>query len=206
MKLTKKELEEVREATKRELNERVQYRKNLIEQYENYYEDVEALKRVYKMKNEMDKLELDGYTRYRLKEDEQKEVLENYPLLKDLDSKYNWIIADISYNCRKSPSDIYGTKFNYSDTMRTLWNEEDVKTLMEALDMLGYTELRYGNSSTIATQNIHYIIMNSKFQLKYSYIDDEENYGKPVLVFGRNLVEENISKKENEKEVEKARE
>lgn len=200
MKLTKKELEEVKEKTNKQIYERVQYRKKIITQYTNYIADIEALIRVYKMKNQTDKIIAKGYDRYELTEAEEKEILNNYPELKQLDSKYNWIIRDISYNYKKSYSSIFETKFYYTDSMQTLWNEAEVKTFIEALEMFGYTELRYGNSSTIATENIHYIITDSKFELRYSYIDDQENFGKPVLVFKHDLEQENIRIKELEKE------
>lgn len=200
MKLTKKELEEVKEKTNKQIYEKVQYRKKIITQYTNYIADIEALIRVYKMKNQTDKIIAKGYDRYELTEAEEKEILNNYPELKALDSKYNWIIRDISYNYKKSYSSIFELKFYYTDSMQTLWNEAEVKTFIEALEMFGYTELRYGNSSTIATENIHYIITDSKFELRYSYIDDQENFGKPVLVFKHDLEQENIRIKELEKE------
>lgn len=192
MKLTKKELEEIKE----EIRTKKIYRKLILKQCDNYIKDVEALKRVYKMNNEEDKLGYYG----ELKADEDEKVLANYPEYNKLDNKMKCLVGQLARGMKdfNSEYDILTTNTYRYDGNITLWEEKDVINLIDLLNRLGYTTLEYANNSSIAMQDIHYITKNSKFKLVGSSIKEDDNWGKPVLIFKRDLEQERLEEKEKE--------
>lgn len=190
MKLNKKELEEIKD----EITQKKVYRRKLIEECDNYWKDISALERVYKINKEEDKLDFNGY----LKKEEVSKRKENYKEYSKLSNKMTWILGEMLNWYKKDDYKARTTDTYRYDGGITLWNEEEVKEFINLLDMLGFTTLEYANNSSIALENIHYITKNSSFKLVDSSIKEDDNWGKPVLIFKRDLEQEKLEQKEKE--------
>lgn len=165
-KLTKKEIKELEINTKRKINAR----NAVISALKNYYEDIAATKRYYKINNISDKLTYDGD----LLDGEKEKLLRNYKCLDfvkftydkdDPESRMWWVLGammntydefmkNFFTNDQQLIVDFkkYHTEGLWVDDI--IWDETSMKLYIKMAKKFGYNYLLYTNSSSGALENI----------------------------------------------------
>lgn len=138
--MTKKE---VKELEMRQAN----LRSKTIEELKNYWRDVEATTRYYKINDMKDKLTYNGH----LIKEEEKALKERYELIKDLGHLEISVLRTLIWNREDNnvfiqPNEIYITDF--------VWTEEELLTQLNYMKKLGIKTIHFHDNSTAALREI----------------------------------------------------
>ena len=185
-KLTKKEIEEM---NKKQTELRTQ-RRFVIEAVKNYWEDLEATKRYYKLNEMTDKLNYGG----NLFDEDAEKLLRRYECLNfvKLYGQYEkndvevrtWdfirmmIRTDEEYCCysRRTLDKALETDAIWNDDI--IWSTEQVKLYLKLARKFGYTKFYYTNASSGALANItDFINLGAKVIGTCAKAEDREKAG-----------------------------
>jgi len=160
--MTKKELKQMEEAKRMEQDAKRQLRRNFLNELHNWYDDIEATTRYYKINNMEDKF----VSKYRqvLTKEEKKSLFDRYGVLKEIinyNGEREWdAVYTINNTDRVYHDDRDRTIFQKDlteDTLLiddTIWDQEQFDRTIELAKKFGYTEVVYISGSTSAMENV----------------------------------------------------
>ena len=172
-KLTKKELKLLEE------EKRIKYsnRRNMINDLENFWKDVDAVTRVAIINEETEKLQY-GNT---LKNEEREKLLNRYERINNLSKNQMSVLRTLinnEYDERKEIAKEHLSKESIwiSDIF---WKEEDLKETVEFLKELGINKIYYTNHSTNA---LEVIIWLTKLEAKIIGTTNISEYNEGLII------------------------
>lgn len=147
-KMTKKEMEII----EKERQEKLRLKRDLINNLESYWKDIEAVTRVAKINGDTEKLKYND----RLNDEETQKLLNRYENIKDLSNNQISVLRTIIHNKSDERRNIL-KEYLSEDSIWTndiIWKEEDLKEMVEFLKKIGITKIYYTNHSTNALEVI----------------------------------------------------
>lgn len=173
-KLTKKEIKEMEEMkrAKRSL------RREMMDSLQNYWKDVEAMERVYKIQEKPS----------HLTNEERDNLFNRYEVLKGLTTHQIDALRTLIYN--KNEKDRFNRGDQYSQIKEYLpedaiwisdivWKEEDLKEQLELFSRIGIEKVYYTDKSTAA---LRAIVWFTKAGAKISGVTNISEYNEGLII------------------------
>ena len=147
-KLTKKEMEII----EKEKREKTILKNNMISDLEDYWKDIEAVRRVAIINQDIEKLDYGN----NLKKEEKEKLLNRYERIKDLSNTQIEVLRTLIHNRSDERRNITKEHLpaNAIWTNDIIWKEENLIEYITFLKELGIEKIYYTNHSTNALEVI----------------------------------------------------